>query len=70
MNRYTIPAVIIYLLIMVGAPGFEPGLKRPKRLVLPLHYAPFTWSPRRESDPHQDLRRVLLYPLSYEGILK
>ncbi len=24
-------------------------------------------SPRRESNPHQDLRRVLLYPLSYEG---
>ena len=22
--------------------------------------------PRRESNPHQDLRRVLLYPLSYE----
>ena len=24
--------------------------------------------PRRESNPHQDLRRVLLYPLSYGGI--
>ncbi len=24
----------------VGLPGFEPGLKRPKRLVLPLHYSP------------------------------
>ena len=26
------------------------------------------WYPRRESNPHQDLRRVLLYPLSYGGI--
>ncbi len=23
---------------------------------------------RRESNPHQDLRRVLLYPLSYESV--
>ena len=26
-----------------------------------------TLCPRRESNPHQDLRRVLLYPLSYKG---
>ena len=32
---------------LVGAPRFELGLKRPKRLVLPLHYGP--WCPRRES---------------------
>ena len=24
----------------IGLPGFEPGLKRPKRLVLPLYYSP------------------------------
>ena len=25
--------------------------------------------PRQESDPHQRLRRALLYPLSYEGLI-
>src|SRR3990167_11334881 len=56
---------------MVGAPRFELGLNPPKGLVLPLHYAPIfsKVSPWQESNPHQRLRRALLYPLSYKGII-
>ena len=28
------------IFIIVGTPGFEPGLNPPKGLVLPLHYVP------------------------------
>ena len=51
-----------------GAPGWirtnDHILKRD--LLYQLSYGRiFLWCPRRESNPHQQLRRLLLYPLSY-----
>lgn len=61
------PPVTRYVFI-VGLPRVELGLTGPKPVVLPSYSSPITKSSRRESNPHQDLRRVLLYPLSYERI--
>ena len=48
LNQKRITSVVLFCLsfcspnsVFVGLSGFEPELKRPKRLVLPLHYSPF-----------------------------
>ena len=37
----TVSVMVLYF-ILVGPPRFELGLKRPKRLVLPLHHGPLS----------------------------
>ena len=50
-----------------GALGWNPC---PKKLFLIVFFGGGpTLCPERESNPHQGLRRALLYPLSYRGVL-
>lgn len=53
--------------------GFEPVLALPQSAVrnqYTIAAMSFCVCPRLESNQHLDLRRILFYPLNYEGLFK